>query len=107
MRYNPDAPIGTKKGGLKPFYVEFIQHDGEYEYDSSGIFWARTSESADNKARKLMKKWWGEGRMHPRRHLDKSVDKDAFEEDSPGYRIVELGRTQELKTVGDIINLIC
>ena len=102
-KFDPNTPIGGKKGGLKPFKVEFVQHDGEYEYDTESIVWARTSDAADNKARRFRSKWWDE--MRPCRDLSGKVDPDAFEE-VHGWRVVQLGAVRELKTVGDLVECI-
>ena len=102
-RYNPGQPIGVKKGGLKPFKAQFVQHDGEFEYDSESIVWARTSKAADNKCRQFMSQWWGD--MKPCRDLNGNIDPYKFEEKN-GYRIVELGAVRELSTMGDLISCI-
>ena len=103
-RYNPEQPIGTKKGGLKPFKAQFVQHDGEFEYDAESVVWARTLEAADNKCRRLMRRWWCNG-ARPYRHLDGSIDPNRFEE-IDGYRILDLGAVRELVTLGDLVQCI-
>ena len=102
--YNPDAQIGNRPGGLKPFRAQFIQHDGEFEYDSELVVWARTLEAAENKCRRFMRQWWGNG-ARPYRDLDGNIDANRFEE-KDGYRIVELGAVTEMKTINDLISHI-
>ncbi|MFA5378600.1 MAG: hypothetical protein WC455_22795 [Dehalococcoidia bacterium] len=104
-RYNPEQPIGAKKGGLKPFKAHFTEHDGEHEYHSDGLVWARTGEAADNKCRRLMSQWWGENDMKPCRDASGKVDPDSFEDYQSG-RIVELGAVRELVTLGDLVQCI-
>jgi len=102
--YNPDAQIGNRPGGLKPFRAQFVQHDGEFEYDSELVVWARTLEAAENKCRRFMRQWWGNG-ARPYRDLDGNIDANRFEE-KDGYRIVELGAVTEMKTINDLISHI-
>ena len=104
-RYNPDAQIGNRPGGLKPFRAQFVQHDGECEYDSEFFVWARTLEAAENKCRRFMRKWWGDGSTRPFRDLDGNIDANRLEE-KDGHRIVELGAVAEIKSINDIISHI-
>ena len=105
-RYDPGTLIGAMKGGLKPFKAQFVQHDGEFEYDAESVVWARTLAAAENKARRFMSTWWGENDMKPCRDASGKVDPDSYEEKAPGYRIVELGAVRELETIGDLISCI-
>ena len=104
-RYNPEQPIGTKKGGLKPFKAHFTEHDGEHEYHTDGLVWARTWEAALKKARRLLRQWWGENDMKPCRDLSGKIDPDSFEEIYSG-RVVVLGTVRELVTLGDLVQCI-
>ena len=102
-RYNPEQPIGTKKGGLKPFKAQFVQHDGEFEYDTESVVWARTLEAAENKARRFMSTWWFD--MRPCRDSSGEKDLNSYEE-VHGWRIVELGAVRELVTVDNLVACI-
>lgn len=105
LKYNPEQPIGTKKGGLKPFKARFVQHDGEFEYDAESVVWARTLEAAENKCRWFLRRWWGENEMKPCRDASGKIDLDSFEEIYSG-RVVELGAVRELVTLGDLVQCI-
>ncbi len=102
-KYDAEALIGRSKGGKRPFKVNFVQHDGEYEYDAESVIWAMTLEAAENKARRFMSTWWDE--MRPCRDASGKKDLDSYEE-VHGWRIVELGAVTELVTVGDLISCI-
>ena len=104
-KYNPEQPIGAKAGGLKPYRAWIVQHDGEFEYDSEAVIWARTLEAAENKCRRFLRQWWGKNDMKPCLDSFGNVDPDSFEDIQSGRR-VELGTLRELVTLGDLVGCI-